>query len=110
MAGIPPATEHMAGEDPSLYHLFTSAGAAVCDRSHCPGKRTRYCAGVPAGKQEKANAGSRLFFMDKRFTIAGIALFAYTHVTEKAVELETLPAIRQWIARLHTQPGFIEIG
>jgi glutathione S-transferase len=42
------------------------------------------------------------------YTIADIALFAYTHVEhEGGFPLEGFPKIREWIARVKAQPGFV---
>jgi glutathione S-transferase len=50
------------------------------------------------------------FLVDDRYTIADIALFAYTHVApEGGFELEPYPAIGAWLARVDTQPGHIAI-
>jgi glutathione S-transferase len=48
----------------------------------------------------------RDFFVD-RYTIADIALFAYTHVAhEGGFPLDDFPAIRAWIGRVQAEPGF----
>jgi glutathione S-transferase len=50
------------------------------------------------------------FLVDGRYTIADIALYAYTHVApEGGFELDPYPAIGAWIARVDTQPGHIAI-
>jgi glutathione S-transferase len=50
------------------------------------------------------------FLVDERYTIADIALFAYTHVApEGGFGLEPYPAIGAWLARVDTQPGHIAI-
>src|SRR5262245_24394157 len=42
------------------------------------------------------------------YTIADIALFAYTHVShEGGFPLDDFPTIRHWIKRVKAQPGFI---
>ncbi len=52
----------------------------------------------------------RLFFVADRYTIADIALFAYTHVAhEGGFDLEPYPAIRGWLDRAAAQPGHITI-
>ncbi|HEX5605147.1 MAG TPA: glutathione S-transferase family protein [Candidatus Binatia bacterium] len=44
------------------------------------------------------------------YTIADIALFAYTHVAyEGGFPLDHLPKIRAWIERVRAQPGFVPI-
>jgi glutathione S-transferase len=50
------------------------------------------------------------FLVDGRYTIADIALFAYTHVApEGGFELEPYPAIGAWLSRVETQPGHVSI-
>jgi glutathione S-transferase len=52
----------------------------------------------------------RQFLVGERYTIADIALYAYTHVApEGGFELEPYPAIRAWIERVAGQPGHIRI-
>ena len=48
------------------------------------------------------------FFVDDRYTIADIALYAYTHVAhESDYDLTTFPAIRAWLKRVAAEPGHI---
>jgi glutathione S-transferase len=50
------------------------------------------------------------FFVGGRFTVADIALFAYTHVAgEGRFDLAAYPEIRKWIARVEAQPRFVPI-
>ena len=50
------------------------------------------------------------FFVDD-YTIADIALFAYTHVShEGGFPLDDFPKIRGWIERVKSQPGFIPMS
>jgi glutathione S-transferase len=52
----------------------------------------------------------RRFLVADRYTIADIALYAYTHVApEGGFELERYPAIRAWLERVAAQPGHISI-
>jgi glutathione S-transferase len=54
--------------------------------------------------------GEQGFLVEERYTIADIALFAYTHVApEGSFELATYPAIRGWISRVQAQPGHVAI-
>jgi glutathione S-transferase len=47
------------------------------------------------------------FFAAGRYTIADIALYAYTHVAhEGLIELAGYPAIGAWMARVQAQPGY----
>ena len=51
------------------------------------------------------------FFVDDRYTIADIALYAYTHVAhESDFDLTTFPAIRAWLKRVAAEPGHITHG
>ncbi len=53
---------------------------------------------------------SREFLVGGRYSIADIALFAYTHVAEEGgFELSAYPAVSAWIARIQRQPGHREI-
>ena len=50
------------------------------------------------------------FFVGERYTIADIALYAYTHVAHQGgFSLEDYPAIRAWLDRVAGQPGHIPI-
>ncbi len=50
------------------------------------------------------------FFVADSYTIADIALFAYTHVAEEGgFSLTGFPAINTWIARVQSQPDYITI-
>ncbi len=51
------------------------------------------------------------FLVGERYSIADIALFAYTHVApEGGFELEPYPAVLAWLTRVATHPGHIAIG
>ena len=50
------------------------------------------------------------YFAAGRYTIADIALFAYTHVADEGeFDLSRYPSIQAWIARVKAQPGHIAI-
>jgi glutathione S-transferase len=50
------------------------------------------------------------FLVGERYTIADVALYAYTHVAPEAgFDLEPYPAIAAWLARVAAQPGHILI-
>ena len=58
---------------------------------------------------EQGLAG-RDFLVGNRYSLADIALYAYTHVApEGGFSLEPYPAIRAWCARVAAQPGHIPI-
>jgi glutathione S-transferase len=53
----------------------------------------------------------RNFFAAGRYTIADIALYAYTHTANETVfDLTSFPAIRAWLKRVADQPGYVPIG
>ena len=48
------------------------------------------------------------FFAANRYTIADIALYAYTHVAhECGFDLTSFPAVRAWLKRVVDQPGHV---
>ena len=52
----------------------------------------------------------RDFLVDGRYTIADIALYAYTHIAHEGdFDLEPYPAIRGWLGRVSSQPGHVAI-
>jgi glutathione S-transferase len=57
-----------------------------------------------------AHLTDREFLVDDRYTIADMALYAYTHVApEGGFELEPYPAITTWLTRVQAQPGHVAI-
>ncbi|MGB0060845.1 glutathione S-transferase family protein [Candidatus Binatus sp.] len=53
---------------------------------------------------------SREWFVGERYSIADIALYAYTHVAgEGGFSLTGYPAIRAWLERVKSQPRYIPI-
>jgi glutathione S-transferase len=53
---------------------------------------------------------SREWFVGSSYSIADIALYAYTHVAnEGGFDLAKYPAIRAWLARVKSQPRHIKI-
>ncbi len=61
------------------------------------------------GVMERRLAGRR-FLVGDRYSIADIALYAYTHVAnEGGFDLGPYPAVRAWLDRCASQPGHIPI-
>ena len=55
--------------------------------------------------------GSHIFIVAESFSIADIALYAYTHVAEEGgFALDEYPAIQAWIERVENVPGFIAMS
>ena len=50
------------------------------------------------------------FFVAGRYSIADIALYAYTHVADEGgFDLDGFPAVRAWMVRVSSQPAHIPI-
>ena len=50
------------------------------------------------------------FFVGGRYSIADIALYAYTHVADQGgFELSSFPCLRAWLARVEAQPGYVRM-
>ena len=48
------------------------------------------------------------FFAGESYSIADIALYAYTHVAEQGgFSLKAYPAIGSWLNRVAEQPGYV---
>ena len=54
--------------------------------------------------------GSRRFFVGDAYSIADVALYAYTHVAgEGGFDLAPYPAVRAWLARVAAEPRHVPI-
>lgn len=76
-----------------------------------PDMRARYDATIKPGYKAldvmEQHLAQTPFFVDGRFSIADIALYAYTHVAEEGgFSLADYPAIQAWLDRVTQQPGF----
>ena len=61
------------------------------------------------GVMERQLVG-RTFFVDDVYSIADIALYAYTHVADEGgFDLAGYPAVRAWLARVAAEPGHVPI-
>jgi glutathione S-transferase len=70
----------------------------------------RRASGREALKIMERHLRERQYFVGERFTVADVALYAYTHVADEAgFDLEPHPAIRSWLERVAAQPGLIPI-
>jgi glutathione S-transferase len=57
-----------------------------------------------------AHLKSRAFFVGERYSIADIALYAYTHVSPEAgFDLSAFPHVLSWMGRVAAQPRHIPI-
>jgi glutathione S-transferase len=61
------------------------------------------------GVMEK-HLATRRFFAADRYSIADIALYAYTHIAhEIGFDLTGFPSVRAWLKRIAEQPGHIRM-
>ena len=66
--------------------------------------------GTAALRALEGHLAAHEFLVGERYTIADIALYAYTHVApEGGFDLEPYPALRAWLERVAAQPGHIAI-
>jgi glutathione S-transferase len=76
-------------------------------RAMLDGKRTLGYAALSVMEQHLRR---RTFFVGERYSIADIALYAYTHVAgEGGFDLSSFPIIRGWLERVRAQPRHIPI-
>jgi len=62
------------------------------------------------GVMERQLTG-RQFFVGERYSIADIALYAYTHVAHEAqLDLAPYPQVRSWLARVASQPRHVPLA
>ena len=95
--------------EPNIATLRFWAHAGLLDErsAFVPDKRR---AGEAALDVMEGHLGARRFFVGGRYTIADVALFAYTHVAhEGGFDLSGRPALRAWLARVAAQPGHVPI-
>ncbi len=58
----------------------------------------------------EGHLAARSFFVGERYSIADIALFAYTHVADEGgFDLGRFPAVRAWLDRVRAEPRHIPI-
>jgi glutathione S-transferase len=90
----------------AVLRFYALAGIHAGD-AEVEAKRT---AGVLALQGLESHLTTHAFLVGERYSIADIALFAYTHVApEGDFSLDGYPAVRAWITRVAAQPGHISI-
>jgi glutathione S-transferase len=58
----------------------------------------------------EVHLSSRRFLVAERYTIADMALYAYTHVAhEGGFDLTAYPSVRAWLRRVSAEPGHVPI-
>jgi len=70
----------------------------------------KFNGGIAALEAMERHLGGREFLVGNSVTIADLALYAYTHVAEEGgFELDRFAAIREWLGRISSLPGYISI-
>jgi glutathione S-transferase len=71
---------------------------------------TRQKRGYDALGVMEEHLGRNVYFVGGRYSVADIALYAYTHVADEGgFDLGCYPAILAWLERVCSQPGYIPI-
>jgi glutathione S-transferase len=80
------------------------------DEARRAGIAERRPKGLAALAVMEQHLAGRRFFVGERYSIADIALYAYTHVAgEGGFDLGTFPSVRRWIDAVAATPGYIPI-
>ncbi len=73
-------------------------------------REAKHRGGIAALEAMERHLATRRFFVAERYTLADIALYAYTHVAEEGgFDLSGLPSVRAWLANVAAQPGHVLI-
>jgi len=91
----------------AVVRFWTFSGQLEAHRTELPARRE---AGRRALAVMESHLAERPFFVADAYTIADIALYAYTHVApEGGFDLAPYPAVRDWLARVREQPGHVTL-
>ncbi len=91
----------------AVVRFWVFSGTADAHAGEIEERRKR---GVDALDVMERHLAGREFFVANRYTIADVALYAYTHVcAEGGFDLGAHPAIRAWLTRVSEQPRHIPI-
>jgi glutathione S-transferase len=87
------------------FWLHTGAEAEHADEISA--RRVR---GYQALDVMEQHLGAIPYFVAERYTIADIALYAYTHVADEGgFDLASYPSVRKWLERVREQPRHVPI-
>jgi glutathione S-transferase len=91
----------------AVLRFWTHAGWLEEKAAQVPERRERGLAALGVMDRELER---RDWFAGGRYSIADIALYAYTHVAEEGgFDLAAFPALQRWLARVREQPGHVPI-
>ncbi len=92
----------------AVVRFWHFAGLLDANQAALPDKMER---GYDALGVMESHLSGRAFFVADSYSIADIALYAYTHVAhEGGFELGRFPAVSAWLERVAAQPGHIAIS
>jgi glutathione S-transferase len=87
----------------AVVRFWTFAGELEAHEAELPERRKR---GEAALDVMEDHLSRNEFFVGNRYSIADIALYAYTHVAhEGGFDLSSQPNVRAWLGRVSSQPG-----
>jgi glutathione S-transferase len=91
----------------AVLRFWTHAGWLEEKAAQVPERRERGLAALGVMERELERCD---WFAGGRYSIADIALYAYTHVAEEGgFDLAAFPAVQRWLARVREQPGHVPI-
>jgi glutathione S-transferase len=91
----------------AVVRFWHHAGMVEANRDQLEAKVAR---GYAALGVMETHLRERSFFVSERYSIADIALYAYTHVAhEGGFDLSRYPAVGAWLARVREQPRHVPI-
>ncbi len=91
----------------AVVRFWHFAGLAGDKQAEIPDKMER---GYQALAVMERHLKDRTFFVAERYSVADIALYAYTHVAEEGrFELSRFPQVNAWLDRVKAQPRHIPI-
>jgi glutathione S-transferase len=91
----------------AVLRFWLHVGGASPSQSEVEAKRAGGYAALAAMERRLARGA---FLVGEDYTIADIALYAYTHVAHEAgFDLSRHPALERWLANVAAQPGHVPI-
>ena len=91
----------------AVVRFWHFSGQLESHRSELDAKMERGYHALGVMEQQLAR---RAFFVGERYSVADIALYAYTHVADEGgFELARFPSLQHWLERVRSQPGHVRI-
>jgi glutathione S-transferase len=95
--------------EPNIAVLRFQAHTGTLDPAH-PVAKEKHQKGLDALAVMESHLESREFFVADTYSIADIALYAYTHVADEGgFELAAYANLRRWLERVHAQANHVPI-